>query len=194
MTSTIRSASSTISSKLPRERVRTPRSCGRSPVIASIWPARAPSSSANAEPTVPWPSRPMRKVSGMARGHHAMRSDDVARGELVVGLAAHDEARVAAADEDDRRAGDAVVAVGHRVAVSACGRGDDDVAHARVGELGIADDEVARLAVLADQVAVGAAARPRGDLRLVARAAEHRTQVVGHAAVDGAVEVDVALD
>jgi hypothetical protein len=52
----------------------------------------------------------------------------------------------------------------------------------------------ARLAVLADEVAVRPAAEPRRDLSLVARAVEHRAQVVGHAAVDRDVEIDVALD
>ena len=48
--------------------------------------------------------------------------------EVVVGLAAHDDAGVAVRAEDDRRARLAVVVVGHRVAVAAGRRRDDDVA------------------------------------------------------------------
>src|SRR3954468_7661783 len=182
MTSTMRSERSRMSSKAPRLRVRTPLSAGRSPVTAATSSARSSRSVANAAPTVPWPSRPTRKSSDIAHRH------------VVVGLAPHDEPRVAVAREDDRRARHTVVRVRHREAVRA-GRGrDDHVARARVVEVGVVDEDVARLAVLADEVAARAAARPADDLGLVARAVEHRPQVVGHAAVDGDVRHDVALD
>src|SRR3954469_15322308 len=184
MTSTTSSDAARMSSKDPRERVSTPVSSGRRPVSASTSSARASSSSAKAEPTVPNPSSPTPKRSGML---------DVPRQQVLVGLAAHDDPRVAALDHHDRRAGHAVVGVRHGEAVGAGGRGDDDVAHARVRQLGVAHDQVARLAVLAHEVAVRPATEARSDLRLVARAVEHRAQVVGHAAVDGDVEVDVAL-
>src|SRR4051812_15624056 len=119
MTSTTRSALSSTSSNVPRERVRTPVSSGRSPVTCSTWSARSRRSSANAAPTVPWPSSPTLNVPGK---------------QVLVGLAAHDGPRVAVLDEHHRRPRDAVVVVGHAVAVGA-GRGrDDDVAHARVVE------------------------------------------------------------
>src|SRR2546425_912335 len=117
MTSTIRSERSRMSSKLPRPRVSTPDSSGRRPVIASTCAARASSSSANAEPTVPNPSSPTRKGSG-----------DVTGQQVLVGLAAHDDAGVAVLGEDDRRARHAVVVAGHRVAVGAGGGRDHYVA------------------------------------------------------------------
>ena len=58
ISSTIMSDSARISSKSPRERVSTPLTCGRSPVIGTIASARSSSSAAKAPPTVPWPSRP----------------------------------------------------------------------------------------------------------------------------------------
>src|SRR3954471_17349004 len=182
MTSTTRSERSRMSSKAPRLRVSTPLSSGRRPVTAATSSARSASSAANADPTVPCPRSPTRKGSDIAHGH------------VVVGLAAHHEARVAARDEDDRRARDAVVRVRHRVPVRAGRRRDDHVARARVVEVGVVDEDVAGLAVLADEVAARAAARAPDDLRLVARAVEHRAQVVGHAAVDRHVGHDVALD
>jgi hypothetical protein len=114
--------------------------------------------------------------------------------QVVVGLAAHDDARLAVLAEDDRRARLAVVVVGHRVAVAAGRRRDRHVAGLRVGQVGGLDDHVAGLAVLADEVAVGAAAEAVGDLGLVAGAVEHRAQVVRHAAVDADPRRDVALD
>src|SRR3954453_9969219 len=179
MTSTTRSALPTMSSKVPRERVSTPVSSGRRPVMSSTSSARSSSSPANAEPTVPWPSRPTLNVSG---------------NQVLDGLAAHDDPSVAAGGEDDGRPGDAVVVVGHRVAVGAGGRRDDDVAGARVVEQDLVDEHVGGLAVLARQPAGGAPAEAVDDLGLVARAVEHRAQVVGHAAVDGDPGRDVALD
>src|SRR4051812_49935702 len=110
MTSTTRSELSRMSSNVPRERVSTPVSSGRRPVTCSTPGARACSSSANAPPTVPWPSRPTLNVAG---------------NQVLEGLAAHDEPRVAAGGEDDGRARHAVVVVWHRLAVGA-GRGRDD--------------------------------------------------------------------
>ncbi len=81
-----------MSAKSPRLRVRTPTSSGRSPVTAAISSARSSSSVANAPPTVPWPSSPIRNGCG----------SDIADGEVLVGLAAHDDPRVAVRDEHDR--------------------------------------------------------------------------------------------
>src|SRR3954470_10333010 len=100
-----------MSSKSPSEVVSTPEISGRSPTSASMASARLSSSSANAEPTVPRPSRPTRKVFS-----------DVTRGQVVVGLAADHEARVVVLAEDDRGPGKGVVVVGHGVPVGAGGR------------------------------------------------------------------------
>src|SRR4051795_9485987 len=157
MTSTIRSELARTSSKVPRERVSTPLSSGRRPVMCSTPGARACSSSAKAAPTVPWPSRPTLNVAG---------------NQVLDGLAAHAEPRVTAGGEDDRRARHAVVVVGHRVAVGA-GRGrDDQIAGAGVVEQHVIDDDVAGLAVLAGQAARRGAAEAIGDLGLVAGAIE----------------------
>src|SRR3954451_17739806 len=179
MTSTIRSELWRISSNEPRERVSTPLSCGRRPVTCSTPSARSSSSRANADPTVPWPSRPTSNVSG---------------NQVLVGLAADDEARVAVLGEDDRRPRHAVVVVGERVAVGAGGRRDDHVAGARVVEDDLVDDHIGGLAVLAGQATRRTAAEAIDDLRLVPRAVEHRPQVVRHAAIDGDPRRDVALD
>src|SRR5919199_3256757 len=163
MSSTTRSERARMSSKSPRLRVSTPVSCGRRPVTAATSSARSASSAANAEPTGPWPSRPTRNgVAAVARGAGPPPASDIAGGEVGVRLAAHGEPGVAVADEHDGGARDAVVGVGHRVPVGAGGRGDDHVARARVVELDVADDDVARLAVLADQVAARAAAEAPG--------------------------------
>src|SRR4051794_25016064 len=100
----------------------------------AIASARSPSSVSNAAPTVPWPSRPTLYVSGI---------------QVLVGLAADDEPRGAAAAEHDRRARNAVVVVGHGVHVGTGDGGGEHVARARVGERGLADQHVAGLAVLA---------------------------------------------
>src|SRR4029078_1410224 len=99
-----------------RVRVSTPLSSGRIPVTGTIASARASSSSANAAPAFPWPRSPPLNVAGM---------------QLLVGLAAHDDARDAGGAEDDRGARDAVVVVRHRVAVGAGDRGDRAGARAR---------------------------------------------------------------
>src|SRR3954462_15922893 len=143
MTSTIRSELARTSSKVPRERVSTPLSSGRRPVMCSTPGARACSSWAKAAPTVPWPSRPTLNVAG---------------NQVLEGLAAHDEPRVAAGGEDDGGARRAVVVVGHRMAVRTGGGRDDHVAGARVVELHLVDDDVAGLAVLARQAALRRAA------------------------------------
>src|SRR5258706_15308716 len=142
MTSTIRSEPARISSKSPRLRVSTPLISGRIPVSACTWDARSASNWANAPPTVPCPSRPMRNGSA-----------DIAGEQVLVGLAAHHDARAAVAHEHDRRARDAVVGVVHRETVRAGRRRDDDVAGPRVGQLDVISDDVAGLAVLAGQVA-----------------------------------------
>src|SRR5947208_5613122 len=133
ISSTIRSDASRISSKSPRERVSTPVTSGRSPVIAATWSARSRTRAANAEPTVPWPSRPTLNVSAI---------------QVLEGLPAHDEPRLAAAAEHHGGARDAVVVVGHRVDVGAGDRHGQDVARPRVGQLRLPDQHVARLAVL----------------------------------------------
>src|SRR3954469_2626097 len=134
ISSTIRSEPARISSKSPRERVSTPLTSGRWPVMCAIASARSASSASNAAPTVPWPSRPTLYVSGI---------------QVLVGLAADDEPRLAAGAEHDRRARDAVVVVGHGVHVGAGHRGREHIARPRVGEHGLANQHVAGLAVLA---------------------------------------------
>ena len=54
--------------------------------------------------------------------------------------------------------------------------------------------DVTTLAVLADEPHARRAARAIGDLRRIARAVEHRAQVVRHATVDGDPGRDVVLD
>src|SRR3954451_11035584 len=132
MTSTIRSLPARIWSKSPSLRRSTPVISGRMPVIASMCAARAGSSSANAPPTVPRPSRPMRNAFS-----------DIALEELLGALAPHDDAGVAARHEDHGRARSPVVGVGHGEAVAA-GRGrDDHVPHLRVWQVRILHDYVA---------------------------------------------------
>src|SRR2546421_2097742 len=131
MTSTTRSQLSRISSNEPPARVSTPATSGRSPVMCSTPAARSRSSSANAEPTVPWPSRPTLNVSG---------------NQVLEGLPAHDDPRVPTGGEDDRRTRHSVVVAGHGEAVGAGGRRDDHVARPRVVEQDVVDEHVAGLA------------------------------------------------
>src|SRR5215213_1167777 len=173
ITSTIRSLEARTSSKSPWLRVSTPAISGRIPVDASIAPARSSSSSANAPPTVPRPRSPTLK--------------DVTRGQVVEGLAPHDDAGVAVLAEDHRRPAKRVVVVRHRMTVCARGRDDEHVAGLRVVEHHVADEDVTRLAVHPGHRAQALAAEPVGNFGLVARAVEHRPQVVRHAAVDGDV-------
>src|SRR3712207_2398519 len=126
-----------MSSKLPSERLSTPETSGRSPVMGTIASARSASSSANAPPTVPRPRTPTRKTG----------SADMAGHQVVVGLAADDHAGVTVAAEDHGRARQAVVVVGHREAVGPGDRGDDHVAGPRVAQAGGADQHVPGLAV-----------------------------------------------
>src|ERR1044072_2596568 len=135
ISSTTRSLLARISSKSPRERVRTPVISGLKPVMWAIASARSASSVSNAAPTVPWPSRPTLYVSGI---------------QVLVGLAADDEPRVALRAEDDGAARDAVVVVGHGVHVDAGDRSRQHVAGSGVRKRGRADQHVAGLAVLAD--------------------------------------------
>src|SRR5262245_48083975 len=103
--------------------------------MGRIESARSASSSANADPTVPWPSRPTLYVPVT---------------EVLVGLAPHDDTGVSAGAEDHRRPRDAVVVVRHRVAVGS-GRGrDEHVPGPGAGQLGVPDQDVPGLAVLAD--------------------------------------------
>src|SRR3954470_24069251 len=142
ISSTTRSLRSTMSSKSPRLRVSTPTTSGRTPVVASIAPARSSISSCSAAPTVPWPRSPIRK-----RAPEPPESD-VTEGQVVVGLAAHHDAGVAARAEDHRRARDAVVVVRHGVTVRAGDGGDQHVPRPGVVEQHVGDEDVARLAVL----------------------------------------------
>src|SRR3954463_5642686 len=148
MTSTIRSLLSRICSKSPSLRRRTPVISGRMPVIASICAARAGSSSANAPPTVPRPSSPMRKTRS-----------DIALEQVLGPFAPDDETGVAAGDEDHGRPGCAVVGVGHGEAAAAGRRRDDHVPHLRLGQMRILHDHVAGFAVLAHKLAWNAAVR-----------------------------------
>src|SRR5215207_3705316 len=187
ISSTIRSLRSRMSSKSPRLRVSTPEISGRRPTSASIAPARSSSSAAKADPTVPWPSTPMRKGSA------------VTQGEVVVGLAADHHAGVALPAEDHGRPRHRVVVVRHGVRVRTGGRDHQNVAHVRIAQRHVPNENVAGLAVHAGDRADLACA-PRGvspdlgsageavrDLGLVARAVEHRAQVVGYPAVHGHV-------
>src|SRR5829696_5917497 len=180
ISSTMRSEASRISRKSPRERVSTPEISGRSPVTRSTSPARSTTRPANAAPTVPWPSRPtLKEVTGQ---------------QVVVALAPHDGAPPPTGGEDDGRARDPVVVVGHRVAVGARARDGDEVAGPRVVEGDVSDDHVARLAVLADQATGRVAAEAPDHLGLVAGAVEHGAQVVGHPTVGGHPAPGAVLD
>src|SRR3954452_24884505 len=130
MSSTMISESARMASKSPSERRRTPASSGRRPHSAAIASARSARAAAKADPTVPWPSRPTRAVSLIAGE------------EIVVGLAAHHDARVAVLAEDDRGPKHAVVVRRHRVAVRAGGGGDERVADPRGGERRVVDEDV----------------------------------------------------
>src|SRR6478609_2164619 len=134
ISSTIRSDSARSWSKSPRDRVRTPLSAGFRPVMCAIWSARSLSSCSNAPPTVPCPSRPTLYVSDM---------------QVLEGLAAHHQARACVLAEHDRRPWDAVVVVGHRVHVGAGDGGDERVPGPRIVQARLADQHIARLAVLA---------------------------------------------
>src|SRR5215210_3344318 len=138
ISSTIRSEPSRISSKEPRERVSTPEISGRAPAIGSIASARSASSASNAEPTVPWPSRPTLNVAG---------------NQVLQRLAPHRDPRLATRADDHGRPRHAVVVVGERVAVGPRGRRDHDVAGPRLAQPHSPGDHVARLAMLAGEVA-----------------------------------------
>src|SRR5579875_1738192 len=151
-------------------------------------------SSANALPTVPRPSTPIRNTGG-SRYAAGDGSVDIAAHQVLVALPAHHDTRVAFPAEDHRRPGDAVVVVGHRVAVGARGGGHHDVTGAGTGQRDVAHDHVTGLAVLAGQVTdvAGGGQHPVGDGRLVPGAVEHRPEVVRHAAVHRNPGRDVAL-
>src|SRR4051794_24211849 len=172
ISSTIRSERSRMSSKSPRERVSTPTISGRAPATGTIASARSASNASKAPPTVPWPSRPMRK-------------SDIPGHQIVEGLAPHHHARLTAGAEDHGRAIEAVVVVGHRVTVGAGDGRDDHVTVLRVAQRGRAHQHVPGLAVLADKCVRVAVAHAVGDLGFVDRAVEHRAHVVGHPAVHG---------
>src|SRR5918992_5658034 len=172
ISSTTRSLRPTRSSKSPSVRVSTPAISGRIPVACSIAGARSSSSSWNADPTVPRPSRPTLNVTSR---------------QVVEGLAADHHPGIAAGAEDDGWAGQRVVVARHGVAVRAGGGDHQHVTRAGVREHHVADQDVARLAVLPGDGAEGVAAEAIRHLRLVAGAVEHGAQVVRHPAVDGHV-------
>src|SRR3954449_10406493 len=100
----------------------------------AIASARSASSRSKAAPTVPWPSRPTLYVSAI---------------EVLVGLAADDDPCAATGAEHHGRSRDAVVVVGHGVHVGAGDGRREHVAGPGRGKGGLADQDVAGLAVLA---------------------------------------------
>src|SRR5581483_8858741 len=141
ISSTIRSDPSRISSNDPELRVMNPLSSGRSPVRRSIRSACDGSMSANARPTVPWPSSPTRKTPSLEL--------DVTGGQVLVGFAAHDHPGFAVSAEDHRGTRDAVVVVGQRITVSAGDSRGYHFTRGRVGQSHLAHDHISGLAVLA---------------------------------------------
>ena len=167
ISSTIRSLRSRRSSKSPAaagEHAR--RSRAGSPTSASIASARS------LEQLVE--GRADRAVAEQPDPERALRRH--AR-QVVEGLAAHDDARVAVLAEDHRRARHRVVVVRHRVAVGAGGRDHEHVARARVVERHVADEHVARLAVHARDRA--RARRRRSGRRSRPRSARRRASGAG---------------
>ena len=161
-----------ISSKSPSLRRRTPATSGRRPVTSStIVGALRRAARAKAPPTVPVPEE-RRRRTGL--GHHTSRADQV-----VVGLAADDDPRLAVAAEDHRRPRHAVVVVGHRVAVGAGRRGDQHVADARGGQRRVADQDVAGLAVHAGDRRQRVAASRRRGRRSPPRSGSRRASAAG---------------
>src|SRR5207237_328067 len=78
-------------------------------------------------------------------------SVDVEAEEVVLALTSYDEAGIAVAAEHDGGTSDLVVVAAHRVAVCAGDRGGEHVAHHEISRDGcVAHEQVARLAVLAD--------------------------------------------
>src|SRR5690606_10953004 len=144
------------------------RLCTATRVISSVTPCRAAisvdrslTSDTRAAPTLPQPSSPMRTgpelmgPNGTGPLPHPSTPFPTAAGlqveaeEVLVGLAADDEAGVAVVDEHDRRAEDLVVVRAHRVAVGAGDRGGEQVADGEVvGDVALAHQHVARLTVL----------------------------------------------
>src|SRR5436190_21560115 len=120
ISSTIRSERSRMSSKSPRERVKTPDNSGRMPVENATASARSSSRVRNALPTVPWPRSPTLNV--------------VTSRQVLVGLAADDHARLPVSAEDHRRPRDGGVVVRHRVAVGAGGLDPADFSYIWIGE------------------------------------------------------------
>ena len=124
ISSTIRSEPASSSAKLgPLERRITPETTGVSPVIRSTRGVCSDSSVTNEPPTVPAPEHPDPELTWFraalpvprhgGRGRRRLSGSDIPSGQVLVGLAAHDDARVTARGEDHRRARHAVVVVGH---------------------------------------------------------------------------------
>ena len=92
----------------------------------------------------------------------------------------------------------AVVVVGHREAVGAGGGHDHQVAHGRSGQVDVAHQDVAALAVPADELAhlvvlVAGGIEPPDDARLEPLVEQRDLEVVAHAAVHGDERVLAAL-
>src|SRR5437764_1572649 len=201
ISSTSRSDPARICSKSPCVRVSSPLRTGRRPLKRSISSALCCSSTTNADPTVPCPSRPTRKSPlpgprALARATPGALCAlaDIARGQVLEALSPHHLAGIAVAGEDDRRARRAVVVVGHRMSVGSGGGRNDHVSGPRVIQQRLARDHVAGLAVLAREHARRRALEAVCDVRLVRRAIEHRAQVVRHPAVHRHPSRDVLLD
>ena len=135
-------------------------------------------------------------ADGLGTGVHAVASSGEARvaGEQVgQGLAGDEHALRSVGHRDHGGSGDQVVVAGEAVVVRAGGGHGEQVAAAGVGRQVVRlDDDVARLAVLADDphehgVGRGDAVR---EAHLVLRAVEGGAGVVAHAAVDGDVAAD----
>src|SRR5437764_6167776 len=127
-------------------RTATRATSSRSPVRASMASASVSRSWTRAPPTLPHPRTPT--FTGFTR-----LSLEIEAGEILDCFAADDGAPASVLHKHDRRTGNLVVVGRHAVAVGAGYGGGQDVAHLQVGrQLCVPDDQVARLAVVADDV------------------------------------------
>ena len=169
-------------------RVSTPDSSGRSPVIRSIRSAWPGSSAANAAPD--------RAVAEQPDAEGAV-SRDVTGRQVVVGLAPHDHAR------HRHRGRRSPAGAARRCSCWPARSRRRRWPASRPRRRGAGRAAPRRATITSPdsqclparwQRSVPRRERPVGDQRLVARAVEHRAQVVGHAAVDRHPGRDVALD
>src|SRR5690606_29761372 len=113
--------------------------------------------------------------------------------QVFFGFPSHQDAGVLLADRDHGGPGHVVVVAGHGVAVGAGGGHCYQVAGTQVGrEVEVAHDDVAALAVLADQAGqhrLGVAV-PRGQHTGVLRTVQRGADVVAHTAVDTDIGAD----